>query len=216
MRKLPVILLAVVCVMLLVGQCLAYYIPKGGSSISTDTDGDRISYSVDPEAPFQCMEIHLTHAGDISRYYVLVDDGYRTAIDSKDVRPTLYFLEKAFGRCPGISLEVKNAAEIKDLLDSGAHDFGLLFFTGAIPEILYDGTMSSPLIQWLTTGGYVIWSGDMFGRLISEPGDTREVPGYHTTVSSALFGAENVFNPSSETTYGQQRINIDLTSAVGL
>ena len=216
MPKLPMFILAGVCLILLIGQGISYYIPSGGSSISTTVDGYSVNYSVDPSAPFQCTEIHLRNADGPSKYYVLIDDSYRTAIDSNSVAPTLYFLKETFDRCPGLSLESKNATEIKALIDSGTHDFGMIVFTGAIPEVLYNGTMASPLIQWIDNGGYLIWSGDMFGRLVSTADGVNEVPDYHTLVSTALFGAEYVFNTSGETSYGQQRLNPDLTGAAGM
>ncbi len=211
MHKSPVYVLALVAVLLLAGQIVAYYAPSDGCSISTDVDGSKISYDIDPPMPTQCSVMHLTGTAEITTFYALVDDSYASGMDSSSIPATYYFMEREADRCPSMTLEARNASEIRELFDSGSHDFGLIFFTGTIPDVLYDGTVSSPLIQWIQSGGYVIWSGDVFGRTVSTAEGLREIDDYGTNISVPLFGAEDVFNTSAETVYCDQRINPDLT-----
>lgn len=216
MRRLPIIVLALLVVAIMFGQIMAYYAPDRDPSIRTTVSGDTIEYTVDTSTPAQCTELHMTGTSDITQFYVYYDEDYPDASGDMSLKSAYFFLEKNFNICSSVSVETKNAAELKELVDSGSHDFGLIFFSGTLPDTIYNGTIDSPIVNWLMTGGYIIWSGDMFGRHVSSADRTDEVPDYYTSVAEKLFGMGCVFNDSDDQTWGDERANGYLTGATGL
>ncbi len=215
MRRLPLVLLLVLVVLILFGQTVAYYGPDRDPAIRTEVSGDTVSYTVDVRVPSQCTELHLTGTDNLERFYVYYDTDYPVASESMSLESAYFFLEKTFGLCSNVSVDVRDASGIRELIDSGSHDFGLIFTSGTMPDTIYDGTLSSPVVQWLLSGGYVIWSGDLFGRNLSTLDEMVELPGYYTEIAEPLFGEGCTYNDSDDQTFGDERINGYFTGAAG-
>ncbi len=215
MRRLPLIVLALLVVTILAGQTIAYYIPDKDPTIKTTVEGDSVQYTVDSSTPAQCTEIHLTGTSDITQFYVYYDDDYSDISGDVSLKSAYFFLKKNFDMCSTVSVDMRDAQEIAELVGSGAHDFGLIFFSGALPDTIYNGTMDSPIVDWLKSGGHIIWSGDLFGRYVSSEDRTDEVPDYHTAVAEKLFGEGCSYNDSEDQTWGDERANGYLTGATG-
>ena len=216
MRKAPVVVLVAITVAVIIGQAVAYYVPDRQCSIHTNVVDDTIEYTIDSEAPFQCTELHLVNTLDIKQFYVYYDPDYSVASGDMSIPSAYYFLEKTFDMYSGVSVDVKDANEIRTLIDSGSHDFGLIFISGALPDTIHDGTLASPIMQWLNDGGYVIWSGDLFGRQIATRDGIIEVPDYQNAIALPLFGSDSAFNSSDEPEFGNERIHEGLTGPAGI
>ncbi len=221
MKREATIVLVVALAVMLMGQILAYYVNSTGFSISSETEGGTIEYTVTSDSDVQYTELHLKDTSDTpSKFYVLRDPTYAIMADRTSIEPTCYFLEMAFDRYGSISMEYKTVAEILDMVESdissGAPETGLIIFGGALPQPLYDGTSGSKIVQWLNAGGHLYWCGGQFGRYISTTDGVGEVENYHTTVCSQLFGAEYVFNDLDTDTFATQRINSEFTELSGM
>lgn len=221
MKREATVVLAVVTAILLIGQIVAYYADTSHFSISSETEGGTVNYTVRSSADTEYTELHLNNVIDApTSFFILNDDGYATLADSTSIEPTGYFLEDSFGRFGSISMGYRNVDEILAMMEedisTGTHDTGIIVMSGALPSPWYDGTAGSKVIQWLNTGGFLYWAGEPFGKYISTPEGIETLTDYHTTVCTELFGAENVFNDSDSDSYGTERVNPELTGIAGM
>ena len=206
---------AVIVAAIFICQLQSYFIPHV-DTISTETDGRNVTYTVDATSDISFSEIHLSNGFDTpDRYYLLKDDSYPMMRDQGKFMSMLYLFEKEAARCPGITIKTVDAEGMLEIINNSLNThtfrFGLIFMTGAIPDILYDGTSSGKLIRWTSEGGCTYWLGEPFGKYISTHDGIREVQDYHTSVSLSLFGQEHMFNDSDNNVFAKEKVSPELS-----
>ena len=221
MNKRTAIALGIVVLVLLLGQFLSYCMAPAKFSISTETDGDTVSYSVKSGMDLQFTELHLDNGTyqAPSRFVVLYDDRYPTEVDSDFITTTGYFLEREFGKCPSISYEYGDADAVAAMMDSdmstGTFDKGLIVLTGTVPDLLYDGSLDSKMIKWMKAGGSLYWCGGCFGSTYSTV-DGIEFVADRPAVVAYLLGDGTAIRDGDEDVFGNERINPHLTELSGM
>ncbi len=218
MSKNTLFVCAAIIIFILLAQSQSYYVPHE-FSISTETDGDTVSYSIHGISDELYTEIHLENGFDTpSTYYLLRDGDYPSKRSQDTLDSTTFLFSKEIARCPSITVKTMDAAGIRGLMDgslsTGEYGYGIIMIGGAIPDILYDGTASSTVIQWMNGGGALYWMGEPFGKYISTKDGIVEVPEYGTTVCSNLFGMENAINDSEDEIYAEDKINTEMTDTL--
>ncbi len=221
LNKRVAIVLGIAVFVLLLGQILSYYTPSANFSISTEKDGDTVTYTAKSGMDLQYTELHLDNGpyNAPSEFIILKDDRYPTEADSNFIKVTGYFLEREFGKCPSISFRYADADAIAAKMDSdiasGTFDCGIIVLTGTLPDVLYDGDTDSRTIRWIKAGGAMYWSGGCFGRTYSTADGIKFVDS-HSAVISDILGDGTAIREGSESTYGDQRINPELTELSGM
>ncbi len=220
MKRKVIVIGTVLVALLLLGQFVSYYSERGGSSISTETDGSVISYDVDVGYDTLLSEIHIKNHGSAPKdFAVLYDEDYGSIISHSDLRATLYLMSEYLEKCGYADFRTVSVQELTEIVDSGlssgTFSTGIVILGGALPDTVYDGTASSKIVQWIDAGGYMCWSGLPFGMHISHQGGTEEVPDY-SAVCTSIFGTDGIFNNAGEDTYCFDAVNGDLTEACGL
>ena len=218
-RKLFAIGAAIVAFILL-GQCLSYYTNNNSTSISTEVDGSNITYTIKTDSDFVCDEIHLRNGFDTPRtFYILTDPSYGSVMSENDMKSTCYLLSKEIGLCSSISLKSADAEKVSDMIDSsmssGDFGIGLIIITGAIPDILYNGTLSSKIIQWMNAGGALYYAGSQFGINIATHDGVKQVDNW-SAVSQSLFGTDQLFCVEPDVSLAREKINQKMTDAAKL
>ena len=205
----------VIVAVILLGQCLAYYGNSNSTSISTEVDGSEISYTITTSSDFVCDEAHLKNGFNAPRtYYILTDTSYGSTMSEEDLKSTCYLMSNEVKLCPSLTLKSADAGKIESMIDdslsTGNFDIGLVIITGAIPENIYDGTASSKIIQWMTAGGTLYYSGSQFGINIATHDGVKQMDDW-SAVSNALFGTDQLFCVDPDVCFADERINPDLT-----
>ena len=218
-RKMLAVGAAIVAVILL-GQCLAYYGNSNSTSISTEVDGSDISYTITTSSDFVCDEAHLKNGFDAPRtYYILTDPSYGIQMSKEDLKSTCYLLSSEIGLCPSLTIKSADAGKIESMINTSLStsnfDIGLVILTGAIPDNIYDGTASSKIVQWMTAGGTLYYSGSMFGINIATHDGVREVDDW-SAVSTALFGTDQLFCVDPEVEFGDEMLAPELNGLAKL
>lgn len=218
-RKLMMIGVAVIALILL-GQYIAYVSDRSDCSIYTDVDGSTVSYSVNTKYDTVLSEIHIDNHGDApKRTVVLYDESYGSLGNYNDIRPTVYLLSHYLERCGYLSCETASVARVTEIVDSSLStaqfDFTLIILNGSLPDTLYDGTSASKIVQWVSSGGHLCWSGPQFGRYIAHQDRVEEVPDYQS-VCQDIFGIADLFNDDIENEFGYEKMNEELTDALKL
>ncbi|MBQ3736012.1 MAG: hypothetical protein II855_03660 [Candidatus Methanomethylophilaceae archaeon] len=211
---------AVIVAVILLGQCLAYYGNSKCTSISTETDGSEVSYTVKTDSDFVCDEAHLKNGFDAPRtFYILTDPSYGSAMSEEDLKSTCYLMSREIGLCSSLTLESADAGKISHMIDaslsSGKYDIGLAIVTGAIPDVLYDGTSSCKIMQWVSAGGTLYYSGSQFGINIATHEGVKQVDDW-SAVSTDLFGTDQMFCLDPAVEYAKEIVNPELTDLAKL
>lgn len=210
----------VIIAVILLGQCLSYYANGNSTSISTEVDGSEISYTIKSGSDFACDEIHLSNGFETPRtFYILTDPSFGSVMSDGDMKSTCYLLSREIGLCPSVTVKSADAGMVSDMIDSslssGNFGIGLIIITGAIPEVIYDGTPSSKIIQWITAGGMLYYAGSQFGINIATHDGVKQVDDW-SAVSQSLFGTDELFCTDSDVGLAQKKITPELTEIAKL
>ena len=218
MSKNSLFVSVVIIVFILLAQSQSYYTPHD-FSIDTETDGDTVTYSIHGISDELYSEIHLDNGFDTpSTYYLLRDNDYPMERSKDTLDSMTYLFSMEMSRCPSLTIKTLNASNMyemmSDSISTGEYGYGIVMFGGAIPDIMYDGTSSSTVIQWMNGGGCLYWTGEPFGKYISTSDGIKEIPNYHETVSMDLFGMANAINDAEDEIYAEEKINRDMTDTL--
>lgn len=207
---------AAIVIIILLAQIVSYCIPRD-ASIRTSADGFDISYTVSSDYDALLTELHLENGFDVPDVcYVLYDEDYPGRKGEKGMLPTLYLMSQEAERFSGMELKTTTAGDLLERMESslstGVFDYSVAMVNGSIPDILYDGTASSVVIQWMSAGGVLYWSGEPFGRYVSDADGPHEVEDYES-VCTSLFGSV-LFNNSDEPVFAEEKLSPEFSDAV--
>lgn len=220
MKRNVVPVAAIVILIILLGQYVSYYSDRGTCTISSETDGTTISFSVDTDFDTQITETSLSNGHDIPRsFLILYDESVGSCIEYNHLKSTVYLLSNYLRGCDGIHFKTGSVEEFTDIVEndltSGSYDTGLIIINGALPYTVYDGTAASKMVQWVENGGTLYWSGPPIGKYIAEKGGVTESEDF-ASVSTELFGITDAFNDDADDAYGYERIGEDISDSIGV
>lgn len=188
MRKISISVIAmiVIAAIFLAGEGYAYLPSDRGFSSDVKTNGDSIDYSMGAKGAYVGSAV-LIDNGDlqpVNELYIYRDASYKsdvyeegiTAVGSQ-VFTQDYYIDQLIKnlRFRGITnVKIMNAEELKAQLvsDTDASPVtqkGLVFVAGAIPNIIFGD--SNVLVDWIDSGGFLYWVGNVLGRTMSTHDD---------------------------------------------
>ena len=203
-----VVLLAVV----LAGETYVYMLDSDRFSSDAYETDDGIGYTVTSGGSEVYSVILMDDAFDANAgYYMYYDEGYHSNVErvaapigAKAFTEDYYISQLvSMLRYRGISIEMLNASELRDLMVSKDTTKGLIMLSGAIPETVYNTDGTGEIVTWLNDGGRLYWAGNFLGAYVSTPtGIVKADDGYQTS----FFGLDCLNNSDAV------RVLSDITS----
>lgn len=190
------------------------YAPKDGYGFDAEPDGNwtvtadsgKFVYSV-------TMMTEGLHPDRVAIYY---DDEYGSKVVPALVEvgaralDTGYYISQLKNNLSYLGVKevtTVDAAELEQLLSGGTFAYGgLVCISGALPDTVYDGTASSPILSWISNGGTLYWAEQQVGRYIGHQDGTvtEAAPGFQTLFlgSECLTDREQDDTRRSGTAFG--------------
>jgi hypothetical protein len=111
--------------------------------------------------PFAAIEGETKHDTKNKNIYLYFDDEYRNSwISEDDSRVLLNYFVNIFAGL-GINSQIVNATELKQVITTESPADSLVIFTrDVVPETVWNGTTNSLIVNWLRSGGIIVWTGD--------------------------------------------------------
>lgn len=199
------ITVGVALIIILGGQVITYWANPYSFDSDIELEENTLEYTLNSPSTSYTIAIldngSIFEIEDVRIYY---DETY--ASTSRDV-------EKEFVRFLSNDLKLRtfNSYEentAQDLLEMIQKDLdvnnpneitkkAIVFVSGSLPEILYDGTSNSDLIKWLKLGGTIYWANNSLGKYYSttptadSPSKLVEVPNSNTLFLGGTSSAIN-------------------------
>ncbi len=197
---LPVIIAAILLLLIVAGEALVY--TGGHGDYSSSVDGTECT-----------LEVRGSHVYDIvvmdgsfdlpDRVYIYHDEDYQSTPQSSKVAVGARALDEdnyvkelqSSLKVRGVSdSQVVDAKDLKDIVGKSGSGTAVVCISGALPDTVYDGTSSSPIMDWLESGGRLYWAGNVMGKYISHPGSLEPVAGG----TSLFLGSECIDDLQTE------------------
>lgn len=213
--------IAAVLLVILAGMVVAYAPPiySHGFSAWEDEDGIHYEYSANHTMDTHTVAISSSTSYDITYLAVYYDpDGY-AAVGGWDARAEMLDdLGTQLGIRSFDGYGYYTAAELLDLMKTADRDsVAILFASGALPDLLYDGTVDCPLLEWLGSGGAVVNVAGCLGKYVSTgPGDITEVSGYAELFTGVEGKSDEDFNDNPGTLRVSGEIDNDYARSLGV
>lgn len=172
------------CILVILGAALAYAPNVYRHDLVFEYDGDEVFYSYysNTGAPTRTVMFSVTGLYQVDRVVMFLDAEYASMTGD------YYQNELAgdFGAQLSIrsidAFECMSASELESFMErADPSRTAIMFASGALPDTVYDGTSSCPLIRWLDDGGIVINISGCLGKYIShgpEQTDIEECQSY--------------------------------------
>ena len=202
------IFVVVLCAILLIGEVHAYSSADGRYSSDAYVDGGSIDYSMSATGAKEFDVVLLDNGGytSVTSVYIYYDESFvsttsersDTEIGAVDMTEEYYLdqVEKVL-RYRGIAdITWVNAEELRsslisDVSGSSAVGKGLIAASGALPNTVYSGTASDLILEWISAGGSLYWSGYAVGEYVSGADDVSYVGATELFTGTSSFNAED-------------------------
>jgi len=181
-KDIPLIPLLIVIVVVL-GMAISFAPEPYHHDITFERDGDVVHYSHHSTTGSPTRTVAFTVTGDffIEKVVLYFDESYASLtsipLQKEVIRDMLDQL-----RIRGIDSICCNAKEMLEVIRTYDPGTTALFFaSGALPDILYDGTAGCPIVDWLDRGGVLINESGCLGKYVShgpDKDDIEQVIGY--------------------------------------
>ena len=224
-QRFVVIVTVILVAALAIGEWFAYYAPHDRDS-SASFDGDTVSYYISSNGNREYKAVLLDNGAyeEVVELYLYYDEGYASDVNEDNSPPIgspqftqKYYLQQIenYVSYKGMhSVSYADASELHDMMmtqisENGCRGKGVLFASGTLPSVLFDGSSSSVLRTWMTMGGTVYWVGNELGRYVSDGDGKIEVNG-----SEALTGVSGLtfLSGGSSAVSGDLRRELSLSS----
>ena len=194
----PVIAAILVIAVVLAGEVVTFTSPAtlGAYGSSVETDTDEVSFSIECRGAqvYDVLSLDgtLGPLEDVSIYYdpaqaATIEKGHASTgarhLDENYYVEQIPHTLKVRGVC---DVRVLDASDMEALVSAPGVGHALIMLSGTMPDTVYDGTESSPILKWIGSGGRLYWIGDILGRYISH-GDSVETVENGTSV---VLGSE--------------------------
>ncbi len=207
-------LIAVFVVVIMIGQSMIYVVSPYHCDMTVQRDGQSVTVTVDTNysLEYTINSLRSDSMRDVGSYVVYYDESYPIAGDSVAILDAIKRLQLCFSN-DNCSLSMVDASELEDLICCRDTSTAVLFMTGTMPERIYDGTFSSPILSWLADGGVMYWLHGKLGATYAERNgalvDVEDPDGL-------FFGNSDVINPTKEQTFTKNLIDGSLTDKMGI
>lgn len=204
MKDRKIMLLPLVIVIVVISGMMMSFAPEPYShDVSFERDGDVLHYTYHSVIGSTTNTVGFTTTGEflIEKVVMYLDATYASLTSEFMQKEMIEDLSKQL-KLRGIDSTCCNAKEVLDVIRTYDPGRAALFFaSGSFPDILYDGTEGSPIMDWLDRGGVLINESGCLGRYISYGPNQYDIE--VTTGYGALFaGVDDVaFNDLQKRAY---------------
>lgn len=214
------VLIAVVIAIILFGMIVAYMPSPYSNSFKTWQEDDGIHYRYDANYVMDTHTIAISSDTDYNISYIAVyyDESYAST--------NTWELQKEMFSDLSIQLSIRSfegfgyysAEELRSLMSAAdVKEVAILFASGAIPDVLYDGTDSCSLLKWIGKGGVIINISGCLGKYISvSPEEIVEVEGYAELFTGVEGLDDLAFNDESNSVRATSGQNKVIQDALGI
>ena len=184
MKRIDVIVIVAVVAVMLVGMVLSYgpNIYRCDLDAWNDEDGIHYTYSSNYGMETHTTLIESSAGYDFDTILVYFDTEYAAMNDWGLQETMLIGLGEQLGIRSGPELVFCDSQELAESLpDADRSSVAVLIAAGAVSDVLYDGTSSCILLEWLMSGGTVMNMSGCLGKYVShgpDSGDIEQIQGY--------------------------------------
>lgn len=179
-----ILLIPLVITIVVISGMLISFVPEPYSyDMTFERDGDTIHYSYNSTTESSTNTVAFTITGDffIKKVVMYLDESYASLTSISLQKEMVDDLPKQL-KMRGIDSVCRDANGMLDIITTYDPGTTALFFaSGALPDILYDGTAGCPIADWLDRGGILINESGCLGKYVShgpERQDIEEITGY--------------------------------------
>ncbi len=176
----PVVLLAVIAA----GIALAYMPTPYHYSLAFEESDGTVSYQYSSNAGIHTTTVVISNTGDHVIEYVAayVDEGY-ASINPWDLQIEMFEdMEELLSIRSVDGFGMYDSDSLSEFIENADPASSAIFIaSGAISDVIYDGSDTCPLIRWLERGGTVVNMSGCLGKYVShgpESEDIEMVSGY--------------------------------------
>lgn len=214
-RDIPLMPLIAVIVIVL-GMAISFAPEPYSHDIGFERDGGVVHYSYHSSigSPTSITAFSITGDFVIERVAIYCDESYASLTSSSMQKEMAKGMKEQL-RIRGMDSVCCDAKGMLDIIrTSDPGRTALLFASGALPDVLYDGTEGCPILDWLNRGGVLINESGCLGKYVShgpDKGDIEQVAGY-----GAMFAGvdDTAFNDSQKRTYATSGCDAALRDAL--
>lgn len=192
----PVVLAIILLIVTVSGELVILGSDHDDFSSSATVDGDMISVKTDTNGSHVVNAISMSDSYETPKnVFIYFDNSYQSTYNSVRVavgaRP---LTEENYARMLIETLNVRdiscasmvNASEMKVLMETSGDGIAIVVLSGALPDVVYDGTADSKVLKWISSGGRLYWAGGVIGNYVSHHDSVEKVQ----NGVSLFFGSE--------------------------
>lgn len=216
------IVIVAVIVVVLIGMVVAYMPSPYSNGFKVWQEGEEIYYEYDANYVMDTHTIAISSALEYDITYIAVycDESY-ASVNSWELQKEMFSdLEIQLSIRSFDGFGYFDAEGLENLMTTAdTRSVAILFASGAIPDILYDGTDSCPLLRWIGQGGAVINISGCLGKYISigpDEEDIVEIEGYAELFTGVSGLDDSSFNDNPRSVRATSGQNEVIQDALGI
>ena len=169
--------MVMVCIVL-VGMVLSYIPSPYGYDVEFEQDGSTVNYRFDSNTDMETTAVLISNTGEhrIDRIIVYFDEEF-SSLNPWGLQEEMFdelSIQLEHRGMPALELcDSETLVEMMSVCDPSGT--AVLVASGAISNIVYDGTSDCPLIEWLNSGGTLVNIGGCLGKYVSLGPDDSEM-----------------------------------------
>lgn len=206
--------IVVFIVVIMLGQSMIYSVNPYHCNTTIQRNGPLVDVTVDTNysLEYTINSLRSDSMRNVNSYVIYYDESYPVDGDSAAILDAIKRLQLCFSN-DNCTLSTIDASDLQDLMSRGDTSTAVLFLTGTMPEIIYNGTPSSLIFSWLSNGGVMYWLNGKLGKTYSEKnGALVEVE----NPDRVFFGNNDIINPSNDQVFTKNLVTGSLTDKMGI
>lgn len=175
---------AIMCILVLAGAALAYVPDVYRHDLTFSLGDDGLQYEYESNVGSSTKTVMFSNTGlyEVNRVVLFLDQGYASKTD--------YYYQNEFAEDIRIQLSLRSICDfecadalelVTILAEAEPSRTAVMFASGTLPDVVYNGSPDCPLMKWLSKGGVIINISGCLGKYIShgpEQGDIEECQSY--------------------------------------
>lgn len=155
-RRILVILFAMLTVLLMIGQGIAYWANPNSFDSDMDRTGDNVEYTLSSSAAVEYSITVFENGTDLEGIYVYYDEEVASYQPHSAQKKFIERLMLEFDRRNAERPVIVDADGIADLMTNV--DIGIIVVSGILPPTVFSNT-DSTAVDWVKGGGVLYWAG---------------------------------------------------------